>query len=121
MAIYETIGFKDHLFTLSGTTKIDYRFNNPTKYEVNIPKTDTRELLVFSEGYNPNWVLRGGDKEVSSKPYGSLNSFTLPENEGKLTIYFKPQKWVDIGVLLSLGIFVGVFSLLVFGKLARKW
>jgi len=62
--------------------------------------------LIFSESYDSKWVASviGSKLEVASTKYhGRLNSFVLPiDGSYSLKIYYTPQDYVNIGVIISL-------------------
>ncbi|MEK9178353.1 MAG: hypothetical protein AAB801_01070, partial [Patescibacteria group bacterium] len=101
LVVFETASFEDHFWSTSENLVISYRFVNPTEYRVNLANVKKGDILIFSEGYNPNWVLKDRGQTVFSKPYNSLNSFVLSEDSKNATVYFKPQKWVNIGLFIS--------------------
>jgi len=110
--VFELSNFKDHFWSPAKNIKITYNYINPTKYLVSIKNANKDDLLVFSEAFDPKW----SSDSLSPIPYLlspnlNLNSFVLPENgDYSLEIYYKPQKWVDLGTKISLI----TFSLTVF-------
>jgi hypothetical protein len=97
--------------------EIRFRRINPTKYEVNVSQATDPFLLVFSESYNSQWVLKIGpsgdarrslDDELAGSPFrhlaanGYANSWWIDRpGTYRLTIEYLPQRWYQIGSAIS--------------------
>lgn len=77
--------------------KVDYQQMNPTKYKVKISGVSAPVMLVFSQSYDPDWVI--GDNG-SVPVYSLLNGFMI-EKDGEYIVEYKPQKCVYPGLLIS--------------------
>ncbi len=105
--VYQTQNHKDH-FWCDCDAFIEYKFINPSEYEVSIQNAKKGDVLIFSEGYDKNWIaeslaLKGETFRAQSEKFGNnLNSFVFPENgDYSLKIIYMPQKWVNIGLIIS--------------------
>jgi hypothetical protein len=103
LAIFELSNFKNH-FWISTNAKISFQTISPVEYKVSVTNAKKGDRLIFSESFDPNWVLTTSKYYVSSSKYDSLNSFILPQNGSyTMDVYYTSQKWVDRGVWISLG------------------
>lgn len=102
IAIYETPANKDHFFLDKGD-KISSVMISPTHYILTISVNEPQNL-IFSENFNPYWVLAGSQKIIySQKTKNGLNSFWL-DQKGKYTvdISFSLEKYYKYGQIISL-------------------
>lgn len=118
IAVFEVPNPKNHFWSPSQNLRVNYKFINPTQYVINVSNARKGDKLVFSESFDKEWQLLYGSSKIASVPFGKLfNSFILPRSgDYKLTIYYAPQKWVNIGVVISILSLLGVLSLLFFIK-----
>jgi hypothetical protein len=118
VVVFKVMYPKDHFWTPSKSIKTTYRFISPTAYHVTISNGKKGEFLVFSEGFNTQWVAKTGEDMITSKPYQrTFNSFVLPKDGSySLEINYLPEKWVQIGLLIS-GCSLLILILLLFGLL----
>ena len=117
LTVYKIEGVKNHFYFLNSG-------NNPDIYSQKIRPTEfflksdipvSGGLLVFSEKFDIGWnlVLPDGNK-IQSFNRGGINSFDLRGNSfttGKLI--YEPQKFVAIGVYISLSTLVLCLSVLI--------
>ncbi len=103
IVVYENASFKDHFWSRTNNLKIKYRSITPTMYQVWVDDAKKGDTLVFSEAFDKNWVAAVSGVNISSLKYeSSLNSFVLPRDGNfVLTIAYKPQRFVDIGLIVS--------------------
>jgi hypothetical protein len=100
--IFEVLSPKDHFWLANSNEKIDWKMIKPIHYQITAKNATISGLVVFSEGYDPNWVALSNGAEVHSKKYNSyFNSFALNGNATAIDIYYQPQRWVDIGLVIS--------------------
>ncbi|MCL4353593.1 hypothetical protein M1615_03980 [Patescibacteria group bacterium] len=106
----------------SQKSKAEYKEINPTKYEVKVSNAKKGDLLVFSESYDKYWIAKSPISNLQSQTYdGLFNSFRLSKNGSySLEIYYAPQKWVDIGLIISGLSFFSVIAYIIFGLRRRK-
>ena len=66
-------------------------------------------VVVLSERYDPLWTAVSPLGEIGSKStWDNLNSFEIPSGWSSFTLTYKPQRYVDIGVWISLVTFSGI-------------
>ncbi len=110
IAVFAVEQPKDKLWISENHGTVFYTMINPTKYEVTVKDAKKGDALVFSENFDPNWIARSESikYQVSSIKYdGTLNSFVLPKDgDYELIIYYEPQKWVERGLVISIGTLV---------------
>lgn len=101
--IFKLSGVKEHFWSPSKDLGVAYRFVNPDEYIIQVKNSKKGELLVFSEGFDKNWKIKGNFGEVSSMPFEKIvNSFILPKDGSyDIKVYYKPQKWVKEGLIIS--------------------
>lgn len=113
--VYQTQSYKDHFWCVCDA-QIEYKFINPSEYELSIKKAKKGDVLVFSEGFDKGWMFealasKGETFRVQSEKFGNLNSFVLPENgDYELKVYYQPQEWVNIGLVISFLTLLGLIS-----------
>lgn len=116
LAVFEVPDPKDHFWSSDLNMIVQYSFINPTKYFVSVHNAKRGDLLVFSESFDNHWIARfAGNNQEASVPYDKrYNSFVLPQG-GSYTfnVYYSAQKWVDVGVWVSLGTLVVVIGSLI--------
>lgn len=96
-----------------GDANIEYEYLSPTHYKVRVSGLTQPAVLIFSEGYDPFWVLSGKEP---LRVYSILNMFRI-EKDGEYDLSFHPQKYILPGLFVSL-LFL-VFSALVIFKKQR--
>lgn len=89
---------KEGLFEGSSSATVNYRRISPTQYKVSINGLMKPSTLVFSETYDRYWKLDGSEPYAV---YSLLNGFDI-EKDGEYDLYYEPQKWVNIGFIVSL-------------------
>ncbi|MDO8658559.1 MAG: hypothetical protein Q7K55_07485 [Candidatus Levybacteria bacterium] len=119
LKVYELDDLQDKFFILSSqkfSTQLKYKMINPSLYELNIKNGQKGETIIFSEKYNKNWILNDKNFSVESKPYKNImNSFLLPRSgDYKVSVFYKPQKYAEAGMVLSLSTIVVIIALLFF-------
>lgn len=108
ITIYETPAHKD-LFWVTSGEPVDYLRYSPSHYVISVAADESRPVdLYFSQAFHPGWSIRP-DKSFSyesiaaQKTANNLMKFTLPKgNVYMLDVVFTPQKYVGIGVVISL-------------------
>lgn len=113
--VFENTGARNQFFSNSTDAVVSYTKKNPTEYTVKIQNGHKGDMIVFSSSYDTNWTLRENRIMQQSKPFDKLfNSFVL-QKDGNQTveIMYGPQKWVSIGLVISI-IALSVFLVLLF-------
>ncbi len=104
--------------------KINYQYISPVEYRINIEGGKRGDSVIFSENYDPGWVAVDGDVVIGSAIYkNKINSFILPRDGiYDLKVYYKPQDWVNKGIIVSLSAFVVIILFLIvnLAKRVRK-
>ena len=101
ITVYETPFRKDHFF-LSKGGGISSKTIDSMHYVLDI-SIDQPQILVFSESFNPHWILSKDTKTVPSiKTKNGLNSFWL-DQKGRYTvdISFNLEKYYGYGRIIS--------------------
>lgn len=119
IGVFELPSPKNHFWSPDGITVSSVQIN-PTKYQIHAQNALRGERVVFAESFDPRWVMTNANSRVESSEFdGKFNSFVLPK-EGNYTfdVTYTPQKWVNIGLLISL--LTGVSLLVLGGYLYAK-
>ncbi len=103
-------------------TQVSWRKVNPTKYELEINKANNKkELLVFSELFDPNWVLDTKNEEKFNSEHVLVNIYAngwLIDKSGKykVEIIYKPQDTYIKSVYLAVISICITLAILYFGR-----
>jgi len=118
-AVYQTSGSNDR-FWLEKQSVVNWKMVNPTKYLVSIRNLKEPMTLVFSENYDPGWVMKLNGEEIKSeKIYNRLNSFRIGKNfNGSFYIEFRPQRYLVAGLLISV-FTIFLFSCLLLSRVGK--
>ena len=116
IVVFEKADYKNHFWSLNQNLKINYRYINPTEYEVDIENAKKGDVLVFSESYDKNWQAISSSKfrVQSSKFNNKFNSFVLSaDGNYSLKVYYSLQDYVGIGLVISVvALVISISSLL---------
>lgn len=97
----EDISIYNEFFKVEERIPVTWKMINPTKYEVKL-KTEKPTYLVFSETFNPYWILKLSHPVPSLSAYSMINSFFIPKpGEIEAILEFTPQKYVYRGLWIS--------------------
>jgi len=101
---------KESLFAVKNETVpfVSYERLAPTHYKVTVSGLNQTSTLVFSESFDGLWELDG---RPSIPVYENLNGFVVSK-DGIYDLYFSPQKYVNIGFVVSIISLVGLLSYL---------
>jgi len=93
-----------------------------TDYKVKISDAKKPFVLVFSEQYSPDWEMHSGSKVVSPvSGYTLLNCYPLYRNGTyEVTLSYRPQKWVNIGLIISILTLLTCLAFLIISRYRRK-
>lgn len=98
--VYEVPGVKDR-FWINGKDVL-WRYISSSHYQVESRNDNRDGTLVFSEAFDQNWIAYVDGKTIPSIKYKNyLNSFQLSGEKGVIDIYYKPQMWVNVGLMIS--------------------
>ena len=122
IAVFEVPNPKDHFWSPQENLRVQYRYVNPTKYILNVENAKKGDILIFSESFDKGWIAKNSEFKIQSSEFnGRFNSFILPKNgDYLLTIYYTPQDWVNIGLVIS-GITLGTVLVVLIGFKLGKW
>lgn len=111
LAIYEIKNSLPHFYTDKeiGVTPF---YRSPTEYKLNINNM-SGEKLIFSDTYDPNWVLISNGKQIGSIKFNNFNSFNIQNIHGFIEIVYSPQKYVWVGLIVSLLTIAGSILILI--------
>lgn len=118
--IFEIENYKDHFWTDSKNLSIKYERINPVNYKLYLENIKSNDKLIFSEKFDKNWEFKEVDNAKNilySAPYNKVfNSFNL-QHEGNYTaqLYYKPQIYVMVGVILGSITLILILLCLLFG------
>ena len=120
--VFEIGGFKDHFWSPSVANKISYQMINSTKYNVYVTNAKKGDLLIFAESFDPSWEAKTETKKIAANKYHEkFISFSLPESGSyKLEVSNKLQKFVDIGMTISVMSFIIISISLIFFFIKRR-
>ncbi len=93
---------------------LSYRRINSANYSIKVENAKAGDVLVFAEGFSPNWVATLGAKKLASKPFkNKINSFYLPsDGTYSLKINYSPEYWENAGSYISLSSLIIIFFFL---------
>ncbi len=126
IAVFEVSSSKDHFYisekNVSSNKKVKYKFINPTKYKVTVENVNKGDILVFSESFDSKWIIKN-ENNIHSQKYNKLfNSFILPKSGTySLIVYYEPQDWVNIGLIVSGLTLTLILIFFGFGYLTKRW
>jgi len=117
LAIFKLANPQNHFYLFSGGN-VSYQFINETQYTVSLHNIKAGDRLIFSEGYDPQWVASLEGISIPAQSYHKyFNSFALPKSGNyQLIIYYNPQMWVNTGLVISSLTALFIMGLLFFYK-----
>lgn len=122
IVVFELDNSKDHFWSSDEGVLVKASMVNPTKYIISLKNAKKNDRLIFSESYDANWQATYQGKVIYSDQYDKLfNSFVLPASGSyALTVSYKPQEFVNAGLLISIGTFFLVIIGVVVCYIRRK-
>ncbi|KAA2279350.1 YfhO family protein [Candidatus Nitrosocosmicus sp. SS] len=97
MALYNLDGM------VSNASSVLYHREDPTTLKVRVNATSP-SLLIFPETYDKGWKAIIGNQSLDSvRMFGSVNAFPISKGNYDITIKYEPQKWLDLGIFISVG------------------
>lgn len=117
LVVYENDLIKPRLYLDNNASVVVFR-RSPGQYDLTFTNTNLPNKLFFSESFNPGWKIRVGDfswwKSLVNRNYFlpdenhiqtefELNEFLISgvPADAKITVYFAPQAWVNLGAIIS--------------------
>lgn len=97
--VYDLVSSSSHVFRVNEKDEIESYLSSrvhPGKYVVQLTSEVRPQEIIFSERYNPHWVLWDGNEIIKSvKTADGLNSFKVYSDEKNLEILNDVQPLVD--------------------------
>lgn len=101
IGVFQATSVKDHFWSPE-EIQITYQQVSPAEYKVQLGNVRSNSRLIFSEAYDPGWKAVIDDQEINPEKFeGKLNAFVIPPNVKTLTVLYKPQVWVNRGLVLT--------------------
>ena len=123
ISIWRTsISFGHAFFVDQPNQSISVSMISPAEYSLVIPERDSDSSIIFSETYNPYWMLSVQDIELKPKrtPDG-LQEYTIPKGvHGVATVRYVPQSVVGPLLILAWVIFVGICIIIKINNYSRE-
>lgn len=97
---------------------ISYRKISDTEYKIN-PIDNDSFYLVLNQAFHPLWKAFVGEREVDehSPSEIGMNKWHIKDaKDREITIIFTPQKWFNIGLLISCSFGIAIIPITVFLK-----
>jgi hypothetical protein len=97
---------------------------DPVTYEINMAKSNQPETLIMRESFGRYWRLCDSkntclsfDDPAHFQTGGFANAWYLKDIplDGKLTLYYYPQRWYQIGTIITL-----ISIVVIFGGICRR-
>lgn len=119
ITVFEVSNPKDHFYiigqgTINNNQEVNYKYVSPVEYIITVENAKKGDIIVFSESFDSKWIAKSSEfKVLSSKFNDRFNSFVLPvDGNYSLRVYYTPQDYVNIGMIVS-----GLTLVLVLGAL----
>jgi hypothetical protein len=114
IGVFEVPNSKDHFWSPAENLALNYNYISPVEYQLMIKNAKKGDSVVFSESYDPKWIAENSQFKIQSSKFDArFNSFILPQDGNySLRIYYTPQDYVNIGLVIS-----GITLLMVVGSL----
>ena len=98
--------------------EVNFKMESPIRYEVTVP--DETNWLIFTDTYNSQWVFKETSLPQTSKPiYSAVNGFYVAgTKQGE--IIFEGQRYVRLGLYLSLGAVVILASIFIWSYSVKR-
>jgi len=118
--VYRNENYKKHFWCECKAEIIDENIN-PSKYKLKIRNAKKDDVLVFSETFDKNWIVKNNIYQSSSIPFqDKYNSFLIPEGDSELEIYYSSQELVDFGTKISIITLVMALFILIFSLVFKR-
>jgi hypothetical protein len=127
IAVFENLDYKEHFYVSNkqsaiSNQKISYQYISPVEYKIDVRNVKKGDLLVFSESFDQNWSFTVNELKTKSQKHSLFNGFELPRDGNySVRVYYEPQKYVNIGLVISGITLASVIFLLGFGYVTKKW
>ena len=105
------------LFWLNSIGGVTYNEVSPTEYSLQVDNPGKPSQLVFTSTYDSHWVLEIGSKKISPKRFGEFTAYSIPKGKYEFRLTYKPQKFVYVGLLISVFAGIVIVGLVIFFNL----
>jgi hypothetical protein len=124
---------------LEEITRIEFKTVNTTKYAITTLVEDDTTLIHFTDNFHPSWKLHIGKfnwlESITVENYWYPDKYHKPSKHGnniwmidpqwikqrgyqtgdtvRITLYFAPQSWTNIGLIISIMSLISIFILFI--------
>ena len=122
IAVFAVPNAKDHFYITDQKSELAYEYISPVEYSLNVQNAKKGGRVVFAESYDAKWTATNSEFKIQSSEFnGRFNSFVLPKDGNyNLKIYYTPQDYVNLGVVISLISLVGSLGALIVLKIKKQ-
>jgi hypothetical protein len=122
IAVFAVPNSKDHFYTTDQNAEINYQYISPVEYSLNVTNAKKGDRVIFAESFDDKWIAENSKFKIQSSKFdGRFNSFILPKyGDYNLKIYYTPQDYVNLGVVISLISLVGSLGALIVLKIKKQ-
>lgn len=114
--VFEVKNPKDHFWFADGNNSFKWKQITPTHYQLLAKNGKINGRIIFSESFDPNWNASSMDIITPSEIYnGMFNSFRIV-NATQVDITYTNQRWVWIGMVISILTCITIFILLILSR-----
>lgn len=97
------------LFHIGNNIPLEYKRINPTKYILNLPKSDSGYELIFTHNFDKSWQARLEGEALQHKTsVDYANGWQIPKEGGKIVIEYTQQKFFYFGLIVTVGSLAGL-------------
>lgn len=101
---------KETLDDANNIIKVDYKQDNQVSYRIS--NVSIPSWIIFSDHFNSGWELESSNG--SYPVYSMINGFYIKESSPSLKLEYKPQKYIDRGIILSISSFLILTGIWIF-------
>jgi hypothetical protein len=122
IAVFALPNAKGHFYITNQNSEISYKYISPVEYSLSVTNAKKGDIVVFAESFDGKWVAETANLKLKTEKYdGRFNSFILPgDGDYSLRVYYTPQDYVNIGVIISIISFVGTLGALIVLVIKKK-
>lgn len=112
IGVFEVKNPKGHFWGVGRNIKVSPQYSSPTKYILNIKNAQKGDVVIFTDSFDSFWEAVGDGQKLQSQEFKVsktivYNSFVLNKaGSYSLTIIYKPQQWLMMGMTVSAACFL---------------
>lgn len=121
--VFSGVKNKDLFWSKNENVTVSYNRKSASRYSVSVEGAKKGNQIIFSENYDKRWQASNSNFKsqslgfniyfTSGKLANKLNSFILPEDGSyKFEVYYKPQDWLNMGLIISGTSLIGILIIL---------